>query len=211
MISDRYRFLYVANLRTASNSIHTALRSVASYAVDDTSAGKHQSLCEIYDQFGSDRIDPLFKWAVIRNPVEYLASLYEMHQRPAFAGLPHSTAGLTFEEFYQGDTHAWMRVPQSSRFRHPDGGFGLDLLITMDHLSEGFAYLKFRLGLPNLLLPHQNRTDAEVDLPASLRGEILDTYAEDIDCIEEFGDRERTANGLHHILSPLDVAPAWSP
>lgn len=208
IISDPYRFLFVANLRTASESIQTALESVATVNVARAAEGKHMTLGEIYAEYAASRIDPLFKWAVIREPTAYLWSLYQLHMRPAFAGEFHSTVGMTFEEFCGSDTHAWMLAPQSSRFVSPGGDYGLDFLITMERLVEGFGYVKFRLGLPNVLLPVTNVTEHPPDVPDALRDRIRDEYADDYACIARYGNRERTADGFHLILQPSQPAGA---
>jgi hypothetical protein len=208
IISDRYGFLFVANLRTASSSMHLALGPLASIDLFETGSGKHYPLDEIYRRYGSERISPLFKWAVIRRPTEYLWSLYRFHERAAFDGKPHSTRGRTFEDFYTGDTHGWMKAPQSTRFVDPDGEYALDLLVHMDTLHEGFSYLKFRLGLPNVMLPRINRSGSvgSPRLSHELEERIRADYAADYDCIERYANRERTLDGFQRILESAATA-----
>jgi hypothetical protein len=201
IISDPYRFLYVANLRTASSSIHTALRSVATIIVNETSAGKHRTLTEIYQTYDATHLDALFKWAVVRDPEAFLWSLYQFHKQPAFNGKPISTAAKSFGEFYQPDRHQKMFMPQASRFLDQDGNFGLDFLITLDRLSEGFAYLRFRLGLPNLLLPVTNATEEPAAIPHDLVERIRSDYRSDYECIKEYGNRERTTDGFVKVFA----------
>ena len=208
IISDRFGFLFVANLRTASTSIHHALGEVGSLVWNATSGAKHATLADVHELLGARRIQHLYKWAVIRDPVAYLWSMYEFHKADAFDGKPHSTKGKTFEEFYRGEAHGWMRVPQSSRFLGPGGDYGLDFLITMDRLAEGFGYVKSRLGLPNVLLLVTNATVQPPDVPDALQGRIRDEYADDYACIARYGNRERTADGFHLILQPSQPAGA---
>jgi hypothetical protein len=208
IISQPYRFLFVANLRTASSSIHEALAPLATASLAHTAAGKHLSLTGIHDRFGPERVAPLFAWAVIREPVSYLWSLYTFHKQPGFDGRPITTRGRSFEEFCFGDTHRWMLVPQSSRFAGPDGEFGLDLLIRYEHLSAGFSYVKFRLGLPNLLLRRLNvGAPSPARVPASLAERIREDYAADYECIARYGDRERSDARFVQVLRP---APAMA-
>lgn len=204
IISERYGFVFVANLRTASSSIHHALQPLADVALDEPAGGKHLHLREVYDRFGATRIAPLYKWAVIRDPVSYLWSLYTFHKRAGFDGRPISTNDRSFEEFCLGDTHPWMRVPQSSRFADPEGAFGLDLLIKFEHVREGFSYLKFRLGLPNLLLPLLNLNQpSPAAVSPGLAERIRVDYRADYDCIARYGDRERSPGGFELVLRPL--------
>lgn len=201
IISDQYGFLFVENLRTASSSLHQALRPLASVALGVTAAGKHLSLAEIYERFGAETVAPLYKCAVIREPVSYLWSLYRFHKRPGFDGQPHSTRDLSFEAFYSGDTHGWMRVPQAARFADPSGEYGLDLLIRFEDVSAGFSYLKFRLGLPNLLLPMVNTSDpSRPEVSPELAERIRADYAVDTELSERCGNHERTEEGFVPIL-----------
>lgn len=206
IISDQYRFLFVANLRTGSSSIHQALDRVANVNLDETGEGKHYSLAEVYRRFGTERIDPLFKWAVIRQPASYLWSLYEFHRAPAFDHKPHSTKGKSFEEFYLGETHRWMKVPQWTRYLDPKGDYGLDLLLSMDQLSEGFSYLKFRLGLPNVLLPRINESSSKrpPEISADLEDRIRSDYVIDYECIERYANRERASGRFIRVLRPIE-------
>ena len=208
IISDHFGFLFVANLRTASSSIHMALDRAATVILYETGKGKHYPLSEVYRRYGTERIDPLFKWAVIRRPVSYLWSLYEFHKAPAFDGKPHSTKGKSFEDFYFGDTHGWMTVPQWTRFLGPDGTYDLDFLVSMDQLSEGFSYVKFRLGLPNVVLPRVNQSGSSgaAEIPPDLEERIRSDYSVDYECIERYANRERTPEGFRRVLEPFDAA-----
>lgn len=209
IVSHQYGFLFVANLRTASSSIHLALRPVASIFLDVTASGKHLSLSEITDRLGAARVAPLYKWAVIREPLSYLWSLYNFHKGPGFDGKPHSTRGLDFEEFYYADTHRWMRLPQCSRFADPSGTYALDLAIRYEHVSAGFSYVKFRLGLPNLLLPVVNTSEPSPPRVSSdLAERIREDYAADYEFIDRYGDRERTADGFVPVLRPTPAPTA---
>jgi hypothetical protein len=203
ILSEPHGFLFVANLRTGSSSIHQALKPVASVAFDDTGGGKHLSLAEISRRFGAQRISRLYKWAVARDPLEYLWSLYAFHKHPGFDGSPLSTKGRTFEEFYRARAELWMPMPQAARFVDPAGAYGLDLLIRFEHLREGFSYLKLRLGLPNLLLPSLNASQPSPPrIPPDLAEHIRDDYAVDYDCIARYGDRERSPGGFALVLRP---------
>lgn len=203
LISEHYGFLFVANLRTASSSIHRALQPLADVALEHTASGKHLGLAEITERFGAERVARLYTWAVVREPVSHLWSLYTFHKQPGFDGRPISTRGLSFEDFYFGDTHGWMRVPQWRRFVDATGAYRLDLLIRFEHLHAGFSYVKFRLGLPNVLLPALNASGGPPPRVApDLVERIRSDYAVDYDTIARYGDRERTADGFEPVLRP---------
>ena len=207
IVSEPYGFLFVANLRTGSTSIHHALQPIATIAFDGTERGKHLSLAEITERFGAQRISRLYKWAVIRDPLEYLWSLYALHQRAEFDGMPSSTRGRSFDEFYSARSELWLPMSQAARFADPAGTYGLDLLIRFEHLREGFSYLKFRLGLPSLLLPRLNTSALPpTGISPALAERIRSDYAVDYDCIARYGDRERVSGAFELVLRP--TAPA---
>jgi hypothetical protein len=207
IVSEPYGFLFVANLRTGSSSLHQALKPVASIAFDHTAGGKHLALAEIYRRFGDQRVSRLYKWAVVRDPVAYLWSLYAFHKHAGFDGRPISTKGRTFEEFYEARQELWLPSPQAARFADPSGRYGLDLLIRFEHLREGFSYLKIRLGLPNLLLPRLNASEpAPPGISSEMDARIREDYAADYDCIARYGDRERGPGGFEAVLRPAPAA-----
>jgi hypothetical protein len=206
IVSERYGFLFLSNPRTASTSLRRVLRPLGNVVWRAPSGLQHAGLTDVYRILGPDRVSPLFKWAVIRDPVTHLQSMYDYYRRPGFHGTPLSTEGVSFTEFYFGDRHAPLTIPQASRFVAPDGNFGLDLLLAFESIREGFSYVKFRLGLPNLILPVTNRSQGpRPQLPPEVVEHIRVRHAVDYECRERFAGRERVGDRFPPVLSPLPV------
>src|SRR5437762_13673078 len=103
LLSLSHKFLFVANVKTASSSIERALRSKAEIAISETRFGKHENLSVISRTFAWVRQyvpDPeFFVFGVIREPVDWVLSLYNSHSKAQFDDLPHSRKGVPLDDF----------------------------------------------------------------------------------------------------------------
>ena len=188
LISLSHRFLFVANVKTASSSIEAALRPFAEIAISETRFGKHIGFAEIEERFDFIfRKEPLanfFKFAVVRDPLDMLISLYASHQKPAFEGKPHYTGGLSFAEFLPlfRARQSWQLAPQASRLADRQGRMRMDYLIDFDRLEEQFAEVLRLIGLPEIALPRHNESPDVItpaDVPPALRRQIAQEYRQD--------------------------------
>lgn len=188
LISLSHRFLFVANVKTASSSIEAALRPFAEIAISETRFGKHIGFAEIEERFDFIfRKEPLanfFKFAVVRDPLDMLISLYASHQKPDFIGQPHYTGGLSFEEFLDRfrARQSWQLAPQASRLADRQGRLRMNYLIDFDRLEEQFAEVLRLIGLPEIALPRHNESPDVItpaDVPPALRRQIAQEYRQD--------------------------------
>jgi hypothetical protein len=188
LISLSYRFLFVANVKTASSSIEAALRPFAEIAISETRFGKHIGFAEIEERFDFIfRKEPLanfFKFAVVRDPLDMLISLYASHQKPAFEGKPHYTGGISFTEFLPlfRARQSWQLAPQASRLTDRQGRMRMDYLIDFDRLEEQFAEVLRLIGLPEIQLPRHNESPdviTRADIPPAIRQQIAQEYRQD--------------------------------
>src|ERR1700742_714787 len=98
LLSLSRKFIFVANLKSASSTIEAAIADWAEIRLTQTRFGKHDGLTQISQKFvWAKRYVPyeeFFVFGVIRDPVDFLLSLYNSHNKSAFDGKQHSTKGL---------------------------------------------------------------------------------------------------------------------
>ena len=134
LLSLSHKFLFIANVKTASSSIERALRSKAEIAIGETRFGKHENLSAISRKFAWVRqyvpYSEFFVFGVIREPVDWVLSLYNSHSKSDFDGLPYSTKGVPFDDFLrEGVEKRWQMRPQHLRFTDEHGRFRVNHLL----------------------------------------------------------------------------------
>jgi Sulfotransferase family len=161
LLSLSHKFLFVANLKTASTSIEAALTDFAEIRIKQTQYGKHDTLSEISEKLPWVRryvpYNEFFVFGVIREPVDYLLSLYNAHSRENLRGSAMPTRGMDFDTFL----NVWCKdnpqaEPQHRRFTDRHGRFQVSHLIDYDNLSKEFGAICARLELGELRLKHLN-------------------------------------------------------
>jgi len=190
LISIRKRFLFIAGLKTASTAIEAALAPHCEINLQAPPQIKHMTLVEAEERFAwLSQILPglrLFRFGVIRDPVDYVVSIYNSHRKEAFRGRPAYSGNLTFDEFWRSwpgqHQFAWLFEPQVRRFQGKDGRLGLDYLIDYARLDEEWRGLCVRLGVPVAPLRRLNESpegfDAR-DVPMPIVAAIYERFAED--------------------------------
>jgi hypothetical protein len=151
-----------------------------------TKFGKHDDLTRVSRKFSWVRkyvsLDELFIFGVVRDPVDFIVSLYNFHTSAGFDGKPHSTKELSFDEFWNGwCVKSWQAKPQHLRFVDARGHFRISHVIRFDNLVNEFPKICARIGVkanlqktnvsPHVLSPQ--------DLSAEHVASIRDRYAED--------------------------------
>jgi sulfotransferase famil protein len=180
LLSLSKKFIFVANVKTASSSIEKALGGRAEFKISQTKFGKHDTLSTISRKFPWVRryvpYADFFVFGVIRDPVDLLLSLYNSHHKEIFDGLPHSTRGLSFDDFRrQWCAKSWQAKPQHLRFTDEHNRLRVSHLIDYAQLESEFPRICARLGLPDLSLPMANVSPQILG-----RGELTKTQLEDI-------------------------------
>ena len=98
LLSLSHKFIFVANLKSASTAIESAMGDKAEIKLSATKFGKHDGLSAISNKFAWIKryipYEEFFVFGVIRDPVDYLLSLYNSHQKPAFDGKQQSTKSM---------------------------------------------------------------------------------------------------------------------
>lgn len=188
LISLSRRFVFVANVKTASTSIEAALRPHAEIAISETRFGKHSGLAEIQDRFGfifrKQPLESFFTFAVVREPLDMLVSVYSSHHKPEFKGERHYTGDLSFDEFLEAfrKRQSWQLVPQAQRLRDKTGQIRMDYVIDFDRLDTQFAEVVALLGLPPTPLPTHNESPdvlSPAEVPEPTQAAIAEHYKRD--------------------------------
>lgn len=199
LLSMKRRFVFIANLKTASTSIERILAPYADIALVQSRFGKHMGLTEVLDSFpfvfDEEPFANFVSFAVVRDPVDRLYSLYRSHKGGRFAGDPKlSTADLSFSQFLR----EWLvrnpeqAVSQTSMLRDDRGRAALARLIRFDDLPTAFPPLARKLaGNPwrPYRLPRINASGSAADpaISAEDRRTIEEVYADDLALYERAG------------------------
>lgn len=167
------RLVLLAVPKTGSTALEAALAPHAGIAVTAPPELKHAPLFRynrffrpMIERFVAQRMDVL---AVMREPVSWLGSWYRYRQRPAVAGQPVSTQGLSFDAFVEaycrGDAPEFARVGSQAKFLEPQrNGIRVTHLFRYED-QEGFLrFLEARLGIPIRTRP----VNASPALPVAL-------------------------------------------
>jgi len=161
LISLSHKFMFVANVKTGSTTLEAALSPKCEIAISKTHLGKHDHLGAISKKFSWIRryvpFDKLFVFGVVRDPVDWLVSLYNSHSKPEFDNQPSSTKDMPFSTFlHDGYKRRWQMRPQNLRFIDNHDRLHLSHLIDFAALDDEFPKLCNHLGLPAIALRKHN-------------------------------------------------------
>lgn len=193
----------LATPKNASTTLHAALRGEASVIFRGSPGLKH-----IRFRRYRRHVEPLLTadagarpetMALIREPVDWLASWHRYRSRPGIADPAASTSGITFAEFVEAYLSPapppYARLGSQARFlTDEDDGATVTHLFRLEDLSRAAAFLETRLGRP-VTLDHRNASSAgpESDLPSGLRLRLADRFANDYALWETAGKARPSA------------------
>jgi hypothetical protein len=188
------KFLFIANLKTASTAIEKMLAPHADLRLLRSEFGKHLTFARFVKHFEylAGRIDmnEVFVFGVMREPVDYVGSMYNSHSKERFRGIPNLYTGeMSFEQFLSrwAPDHPDQLRPQISRFTRANGDVAANFLISYDKLQEGLEVVAERIKVPALTkLPRENESPRRVsraDLSADQIGWIEERLHKDVDAI----------------------------
>ena len=194
------KFLFIANLKTASTSIEKVLAPHADIRLLRSEFDKHLSFAKFIRHFGwlANRVgmDEVFVFGVIREPVDYVLSLYNGHSKERFRDRPALYTGdMDFAQFLSVwvPGHPDQLKPQISRFKTAEGTIAANLLISFDRLHEGLEIVAERLKIPVLTkLPRENESPRRItrtDLAPDQIAWIEDRMKTDVEAISHYCDR----------------------
>jgi hypothetical protein len=219
LISLTHKFIFVANVKTASTSIEKALRDYAEINLHRSEWGKHLSLGDIELRFARIfELVPRYEFrvvSVIREPLDWLGSLYRSHKSVRFENTPLDTSQMSFYDFIQvWRAGNWDQCrPQATGFRNFKGNFDVDFLIRYDHLNEDFISACDFLGFSADPLSIENASidlGPLGDLPEPVLDDLRSCYNVDFDILARLSGRPLCKEDK---LSALDLGetPTVSP
>jgi hypothetical protein len=179
LIFWKQRLVILATPKTGSTAIEAALDGVASTAIlrppemKHTPAYRFQRFLKPYLQ-NSAHGAPFEAVALMREPVDWLASWYRFRQRPDLDGTPRSSRGMDFDAF----AAAYMASPRpevadvggQARFLSGTDGapLGVDRVFRYENMPAFVSYLEARLDMA-ITLPRLNVSpSAESELSAPM-------------------------------------------
>lgn len=200
LLSLTKKFLFIANLKTASTSIERVLGPYSDIRLTQSRFGKHQSFAEFAERFrwllNVANVNDLFIFGVMRDPVDYVLSLYNSHRVDQFRGSPKLyTGNMDFAQFITD----WVPKnidqlrPQHSRFTSAEGRLVANLLISFEKLDAGMAILAERLHVKDLVsLPKSNPSPPGIgrsELRPDQVSWIESKFGRDREFMEKYCDR----------------------
>ncbi len=199
------KFLFIANLKTASTAIEVVLGPHAELRLVQSEFGKHLSYAKFLQHFEwlTKRTDmnEVFVWGVIRDPVDYVISIYNAHTKDRFRDRPRLyTGGMDFARFLESwvPDHPDQMRPQISRFLRADGLPATHFLITLDKLQEGLEIVADKINVPALKKMQRDNESPPVlnrgNLTADQIAWIERRFRKDIGAIDRWGNRLRDPN-----------------
>jgi hypothetical protein len=192
LIFWKQRLVILSVPKTGSTALEMALAEQASVVVQrppemkHTPAYRYQRFLKPYLQ-NTAHGAPFTAVALMREPVDWLASWYRFRQRADLDGTARSTRGMAFADF----ARAYMTDPRpevadvggQARFLSGMDGapLGVDRVFRYEDMEGFVAWLQDRLGM-TITLPRVNVSPpAPADLPApvaaSLRAWLAPEYA----------------------------------
>jgi hypothetical protein len=196
LLSLNKKFLFIANLKTASTSIERVLAPHCELRLTQSNHGKHQTFVEVAERFrwllSVANVEDIFVFGVIRDPVDFVISLFNSHKREQFKDNSKLYTGdMDFARFLSHwvPKNVDQLKNQYVRFISTEGRLITNLLISYDKLDEGLAIVAERLGVPELTkLPKANASPRGIGRK-DLTKEQLDWIEQRFRRDKEFIDR----------------------
>lgn len=212
MISHQHSFLFVHIPKTGGSSIERALRDVATPVIaGERNKGslyfKHTDISGFERMLG-DYFPNYFSFTVVRNPFDWLVSLYEFNrgmQRVYLKGTNYTAVGamipddmvdMSFTDWLPWWTQTF-RASQSKLICDDAGHLKVNSVLAYEDLLGGFASVCDRIGVPKRELPwihkRKKKGGRELYFGPELVRYVEENFADDLD---RFGYAFTDAPGL---------------
>ncbi len=200
LVSVSSKFVFVANLKTASTAIEEALRPYAELALVELRFGKHQPFETIETRFawllGLIDSRELFVFGVMRDPIDYMVSLYNSHMDAKFKAIPSLYTGdIDFDRFL-GEwvpRNADQATQQYRRFVDKNGRIAANYIVSYTKFEEGLRFVSGRIGIKALLDLNKSNVSpgnfTSLSLNTLQRSRIEELFPTDIKILAEYSNR----------------------
>lgn len=209
LVLEQARLVFLANPKTATQSLRAMLAPFAQATPDET--GHKHINAQIYGRKWAGPIrrslGPGFEtFAVMRAPMEHLGSWFRYRQRDALRGHENSTHGLTFAEFVAArlsdDPPPFARIGRQDRFLgFLDGGLPVNYIFDYADLDRLLDFLSTRFGV-RFELPHRNASPTADAAALTLPDDLLARYHSAHATEFALYDRVRKSGMLHTPAAP---------
>ena len=163
LLSHRHKFIFVHIQKTGGTSITAALKpycdATALAQIKESGLAVHSGAAEIIQVLGRDMWDEYFTFCFERNPWSKCLSLYlyqlehwDWYRKPLRPRRP------TFWQWFY-PFGLWRKKLKPSFDQYSvDGQIAVDFLGKYENLKDDFAAVCKQIGLPNVELPHRNKS-----------------------------------------------------
>jgi hypothetical protein len=163
LLSLQKRFLFVANTKCASTTVELELKRWCEVALPRAKLGKHMPYraavrtCKPLLRLAGLQPEQLFRFGVVRDPLDWVVSWYNYLARPEVASNAQrramSTVGVSFADFAAAvvsgtELKPWAKIGAQHRvFMDQNGEFALDYLIPAPRLEPDLLAICAALGI----------------------------------------------------------------
>ena len=154
IISPKYKFVFIANSKTGSTTIHkTLLNCVKDEDLINNSTialgDKHISCTDLIEQ--RPQYKDYFKFAFVRNPWDRVVSWYFFVKNNTDS---RSTKNISFKEIIKTKSKVWTG-PKQFQYEFTKKS---DFIGKTENIQEDFDIICDKIGIPQQTLPHRNTT-----------------------------------------------------
>ncbi|PJF38588.1 MAG: hypothetical protein CUN55_16855, partial [Phototrophicales bacterium] len=160
-ISKRHNFIFVHIPKTGGTSMRHALEPYSDpwEGLTDTHENRmqwgHANALQIRERVEEEFWNQAFKFAVVRNPWDWLVSMYVFNSGARLDELSREAFLKNKHLFEQWLLHEVAIDSQTHRLSDTEGNLLVDYVARMNHLNEDFQYICQRLGI-QATLNHRN-------------------------------------------------------
>jgi len=157
LISHQYKFIFLANAKCGSTTVHTLLKPYAEVAFTRTirsePLSKHDTLREVIQYFQDNHLDisQYYIFTILRNPYQRMVSWY------LYEAVGKRKTKLSFHQYLQ--QKKFYPVQNYQDFAEdPDKQVKVDYCMKLENLAEDLQTVCQKLGIPLNLqnLPRKN-------------------------------------------------------
>ena len=123
---------------------------------------KHATALEIKDCIGDKKFAEYFKFTIVRNPYDFLVSLYHYIKQSPNHRNYQTVNSLTFKEFIINETKNNCHL-QSDFITNNDGKLIVDYVGKLEHIDYSLSHVSRKLNIPKKNIPDSNKSERNSD------------------------------------------------